>query len=362
VTGSEIHLAENERDRALERLKGEMLDVIAVTEAAYWDLAMARRTLLIQQRLVEQGRKVEQVLDARQAFDAVQAEYSDALATVKQREASLIRAQRLVKLASDRLKRVMNDPDFPLEGEVMLEAVESVEVEALASTLGEAIQTASSQRPEVRAAVLDIDDAKLRARVAENLLLPHLDFLGTVRFQGLDDSAGGTYESLGKDNFGNYLLGLSFEIPIGNRAARADREKALLKKDRSILACRRVLQDVILEVKTALRNVHTTYELIVATRANRLAASENLRALLVEEESSRKLTPEFLNLKFTRQERLARAQAEEVGAVAEYRKALADYYRAVGTGLKVKRIEFRDAKKRKKAPEGPRAEGTRDQG
>jgi outer membrane protein TolC len=247
----------------------------------------------------------------------------------------------------------MNDPEFPLEGEVMLEAVESVDVELLASKLGDAIRTAASQRPEVRAAVLDIDDAKLRARVADNLILPNLDFLGTVQFQGLDDSTGSTYESLGKDNFANYLLGLSFEIPFGNRAARADREKALLDKDRSIIACRRVLQDVVLDVKTALRSVHAAYELIVATRANRLAATENLRALMAEEASNRKLTPEFLNLKFTRQERLARAQLEEVGAVADYHKALADYHRAVGTGLEVKRIEFRDARKRKKGAKGP---------
>jgi len=356
VTGSEIHLAENERDRALERLKSEMLDVIMVTESAYWDLAMARRTLLIQQRLVKQGREVERVLNARQTFDAVRAEYSDALATVKQREASLIRAQRLVKYASDRLKVVMNDPEYPIQSEVMLEAVESVDVSVLASKLGEAIQTAASQRPEVRAAVLDIDDAKLRARVAQNLVMPSLDFLGTVRFQGLDDGAGGSYESLAKDDFADYVLGLSFEIPFGNRRARADRDKALLDQDRSIIACRRVLQDVILEVKTAMRDVHTNYELIVATRANRIAAAENLRALLAEEQSGRKLTPEFLNLKFTRQDRLARAQSDEVGAVAEYKKALAGYHRAVGTGLEVKRIEFREAKKRKKGS------GIRDQG
>jgi HAE1 family hydrophobic/amphiphilic exporter-1 len=341
VNRSDVLLAESARDRAVQRLKAQMLAVIAATEGAYWDLVLAHRTLSIQQRLLDQGRKVKAVLEARQAFDARQAEYSDAIATVSQREASQIRAQRLVKLASDRLKAVMNDPRMPLESEVLLDPADLELPEPLRVRLADALRTAVAERPEVRSALLDIEDARLRERVASNLLLPQLDLSGGVVFHGLDGTAGDSIHSVGSDNFADYLVGLSFAYPLGNRAAVADRERAMLEKDRFMIACRRVVVDVILDVKTALREVQTTYELIEATRANRIAATENLRTLLVEEEENRKLTPEFLNLKFDRQNRLALAQLQEAAALADYRKALADYFRAVGTGLEVNRVEFR---------------------
>ena len=69
-----------------------------------------------------------------------------------------------------------------------------------------------------------------------------------------------------------------------------------------------------------------------ATRDFRIAQSENLRALKLEEERRQSLTPEFLRLKFDRQDRLARAQLEELQAVANYNRARAALRRAVGGG------------------------------
>ena len=58
----------------------------------------------------------------------------------------------------------------------------------------------------------------------------------------------------------------------------------------------------------------------------------------VEEDLLRGLTPEFLNLKFTRQETLARARLDEVQAISDYNKSIASLYRAMGTGLQMKNI------------------------
>jgi outer membrane protein TolC len=99
------------------------------------------------------------------------------------------------------------------------------------------------------------------------------------------------------------------------------------------------VQGVVLDVKTALRDVITDYDLIMATRSLRVAQAENLRTLLVEEETMAGLTPEFLNLKFQRQERLALARTQEVAALANYDKSVASLYRAMGTSLIMKGIE-----------------------
>ena len=90
-------------------------------------------------------------------------------------------------------------------------------------------------------------------------------------------------------------------------------------------------------MKAALREVQTGYELVLATRTSRLAASENLRALLVEKSERSALTPEFLAVEFQRQDRLARAERAEYAALVEYNQALASFYAAMGSALRHQR-------------------------
>ena len=100
------------------------------------------------------------------------------------------------------------------------------------------------------------------------------------------------------------------------------------------------MQEVVLDVKSALRDVISNYQLILASRSFRVAQAENLRALLVEEETLAALTPEFLDLKFTRQETLASARLQEVAALVSFDKSVAQLYRALGVGLTMNRIDF----------------------
>jgi hypothetical protein len=62
--------------------------------------------------------------------------------------------------------------------------------------------------------------------------------------------------------------------------------------------------------------------------------------LAVLERTRASLTPEFLNLKFQRQNGLALAQFEEVAALVDYNIAIAELQRAMGTGLGMNRIEL----------------------
>jgi hypothetical protein len=63
-----------------------------------------------------------------------------------------------------------------------------------------------------------------------------------------------------------------------------------------------------------------------------------LRTLLVTEQNLAALTPEFLQLKFDRQESLALTQFQESQAIANYSKSVAQLFSAMGIGLQVKGI------------------------
>ena len=113
-----------------------------------------------------------------------------------------------------------------------------------------------------------------------------------------------------------------------------------LERLQSVVSYRQAVQDVALNIKTALRQVDTTYRLIQQSRISRLAATDNVRALRVLEQTIQQLDPTFLDLKFRRQEALANAEIDEIRSLVAYNIALANYHAAEGTILDRNGIVF----------------------
>jgi outer membrane protein TolC len=268
------------------------------------------------------------------------AEYSDAVATVERRRADVIRAENALRQRSDSLKALMNDEGLTVGSEALLLPADDAPETPIVFSLLDAVTRAIELRPEIQQSILSIDDASIRQIVAESGRLPLLDMAFRARFHGLDGDTGEAYEQIGDGRFVDFLLSAVFEQPIGNRGPEAEYRASHLARMQATVEYRRVLQAVVLEVKTALRNVTTNYQLIEQTRSSRLAAAENLRTLLVQEQTIQSLTPDFLDLKFRRQESLAQAEAAEVQALTDYNVSLAEYHAATGQALERNGIVF----------------------
>ena len=138
----------------------------------------------------------------------------------------------------------------------------------------------------------------------------------------------------------SYLVGANFSQPIGNRGPEANYRRSRLERSKAVISYRAAIQQVVYLVKDSLRNIDTQYRLIEQTRAYRLAQAENMRALMVDEQTIPSLTPEFLSLKFQRQNDLASAENQEILAMVEYNNAIASLWMNMGTGLQMNRIEL----------------------
>lgn len=340
VNMAQIRLARNADRKTTQALRERLLELVSNTEAAYWRLVLARHNLTVRLWLVEVGVQVREVLAKRREFDTTLAQYADSVAVVEGRKSQVIRARRDVKQAVDALKVLMNDPSLPIGDETTIVPVDTMVDQALNASLREAISTSIQQSPLVARALLDIDDASIRQVVADNGRLPQLNLNAQVQWNGLDATYGNAWDQIGGGDFVDYIVGLSFSQAIGNRYGEATYRRSRLERSQAVIAYRAAVQNAVFSVKESLRNVTTNYELIGQTRAFRLAQAENLRALLVDEQTLAALTPEFLNLKFQRQEGLASAQLQESSALVEYNSAIADLYRSMGTGLSMNRIEL----------------------
>ncbi|MEE9131177.1 MAG: TolC family protein, partial [Phycisphaerales bacterium] len=339
VNTSTIRLAQNAEQRAIHELRTDLLQLVVDVESAYWNLVLAWQDLAIQQWLLEVGVEVRDVLARRRNFDVTPAEESDAVARVEQRKANVIKARRAIRGASDALKVLVNDAQLTVGSEALLLPVDQMVQTPIRYNLRETIITAVGNRPEIPLAALGINDAEIRQHLADNARLPLLNLSAQLAYFGLDREPGDAYDNLFEGNFIDYILGFAFEWPLGNRAAEAEYRKARLQRSAAMISYRRAVQDVVVQVKSSLRDMITNYELIQATRSFRVAQAENLRTFLVQEDL-RGLTPERLNLKFQRQETLAVAQQEEVRSLVQYSKSVARLYRAMGVSLAMNHIEL----------------------
>jgi outer membrane protein TolC len=345
--GEELSTAQIVLAQSLERserlaLRSELMDVALEVEQAYWELDVAWRTLAIQQRLLDGTAADRDLLAPRfeQGFDVTAASLANVDARVQLRRSDLIRARQAVRSASDRLKVLLSDPDLPVAGEAVLVPTTEPAAGVVRFSLLDAVTTAMRRRPELSQALLQVRDAGVRQRVADNSRLPALEIGASIAYSGIDtDNGGGAYEDLSDLDYIDYALSAVFEQPLGARAAGGLLQQRRLERQQAVLAYQDTAQQVVLQVKNALRDLLTNYELIAASRSARRAAAEALRAISAEQEAGVALTPEFIDRKLARQDALAEAQRQEVQAAAAYNTSLAQVYRAIGTLLERDRIE-----------------------
>lgn len=341
VTLAQVRLNKNsERDQVCQ-LKTNLIKTVSDTEKAYWQLVQAQRNLLIVQRLYERGIKTSQQVNAREGLDANPAQIADAKANVASRRGDVIQGQNTFRAASDALKILVNDPDHPIGDETLLVPVDDALDAPITFSLLDVLLAAVRNRSEVQQAILSIDNTSIRQQVADNARLPKLDLRLQTKFSGLEDDYTAAYDQTISGAFIDYLVGLQFEIPLGNRPAEAQYRQRRLERMQATIAYRNTVQNVVLECKRALRSVVTNYRLIEQRRVGRYAAAENLRSLEVEMEINRGMDAQSLDLKLRRQEALSQAEQLEIQALVEYNIALAQLYAAMGTALEHNKIDFK---------------------
>jgi outer membrane protein len=340
VALSQIRLNRNAERDAIAVLKSDVMDTVGSIEQAYWQLWQAERNALIVRALLDRGIVTRDEVRGRRIREATAAQEADAVARVWSRRAALMQAMNQVRQTSDQLKSLINDPNLPVGSEVLLLTTDAPVDAPVQFSLVESVTTGLRQRPEIQQAILSLDNTSLRQTVADNSRLPRLDLRLQARYSGLDDDFGNATEDVADGSFLTWLVGLAFEQPLGNRAGEAEYRKRVLESASAGIAYRNIVQQVVLEVKSALRTMLLNYDLVGAQRVNRFSASERLRAFMVEKDLSAINTVERLNLEFQNQELLAGAEQDEVAALASYNVALARLHVAMGTILERNRIDF----------------------
>jgi outer membrane protein TolC len=334
INTANLQIAKTRQQQAAYGYLADAQELTTEIEKAYLDLAQAEadyRYAVLARDLAKE------LLDGNQRkLDAglvPVTEVNEARTAVASREETMLLSQQRITIARNRLIELINQGETKLSTDF---DATLPEVSPLTVPLSDALETGLRQRPDLQQARLELDARKVALAYADNQLLPRLDLEASLGVNGLSGKSdmGSPYDGGWQDAFANdgesWYAGLRFSMPLQNRVAKAQYRDAEAQDQQALFRLRRAE----IAAEAAIRAAHKTLRLglerlEVARRTSALAQTT------LDQETRRLqegLSDTFRLLII--QNSLVTAKVSEVAALADYHRAWANLYQAMGTNLK----------------------------
>lgn len=358
-------------DQSLQNFRRQVMDTVQLVEDDYWNLIATEEQREVAKKSLETAKAL---LDQTQTQFEVgvvsKVEVIESEAGVADREFNLIVAENRYQAAQDQLiNRILGTglrPDTTIEIEPTDNPKDYITYEIDPKR---ATERAFETRPELEIRRDEIERQKLEVKFAKNERLPKLDAQVTYSERGLSGHPNPnskcsfmTGAALAaclaapdprpdQGNWGNsmndfitndaadsYSARALFSIPLPNTVGRSRVSQRELELRRAVTNLRREEQNVILEVRNAVRNLDSSQEGIEAAHRASAAAAEQLRAERIRLEYGESTPFDVLQ----REEDFVQAESREINAFQTYRASVTGLNRAQGTILESNNIAIDD--------------------
>ncbi|MCX6925042.1 MAG: TolC family protein [Verrucomicrobia bacterium] len=313
-------------------LKQAIMTLVTTVEQAYYDLIYARENVTVQEKAVELAMQL--VVENRKRVEVgslAPLDQKQAEAQAETSRAALIAARSSLVMQENTMKQLISDN---------YAAMEPVDLQPTAP-LSASVQVFDRQiswsrglteRPDLLQAKLDIERQGITLKYNFNQLFPQLDLVGSY-----GQGAGG----VGIDQFSQaldqmqrgsrpfYSYGAQMTFPVGNTGARATYKRSKLSMEQYVLAIKKLEQTIMITIDNDITQAKSSYQQVAATRAAREYAAEALSAEQKKLENGKSTTYTVLQM----QRDLTTARGNEIQALANYNKALAQLSLDEGTAL-----------------------------
>lgn len=204
-----------------------------------------------------------------------------AAGAVAQRRAAVKRAEIGVKNQEAVIWSLTNAPDLANRKKIEILPANAPECRPLPLTVTGSVAEALDRRPEVGIVFEKIRSAQTRLGIAEHELLPSLNLVMETYVRGLegDYDVGRSLSRQFDSGAPSYSIGLSFLMPYGNAAAKANLQRRQLEMSQLAHELNATLKRVTVEVENALRDIEATLVTLEADRESMEATIAELEYL-----------------------------------------------------------------------------------
>jgi outer membrane protein len=356
VNGRYIRIARNNRGVSQDVFKQQVINTVSAVIRLYWDLVSLTEDVRVRTEAVASANRLLE--DTRQSLaegTAAPIDVTRTQAEVSKRQRDLDVARTLARLQNqilkDYLTRTAIDPAVAAIEIVPVDRPEFIEDEKLPA-LGDLVATGLRLRPDLAQAHLQLENTEISLKGSRSAVLPQLNLVASAQNNsligdpnpfvlGLPGAAGpvpnpfflGSFgdgmRQVFHRNFPNYGAGLSLNIPLTNKSARADVARDQLQLRQQQIRLRELEKQAQLEITNGLIAVQQARDTYHAAQQERVFEEENVQA--ETERFTVGASTSYLVIQYQRD--LTAARSAEISALGSYVEAKAALQRAIGTIL-----------------------------
>jgi outer membrane protein TolC len=305
---------------------------------AYWELFRSRASLLQKRKLLTRATVILERLEGRRGVDVLERQVLRARSAVASRRSEIARAAASVRNSESRLRLLVNDPTLLTGTPVELIPADQPLCDNMVYSTPETVTVGLMTRPDIAEAIREIRAQSVRLGVSKQEMLPRLDLILSSYLAGLQDDGDiwGAKRQWFQEGEPGYSIGLSFEYPLGNRAAKALVEQQQFRLRKAMFEFRNTVESGITEVELAVREARTShtemlsrFQAMRAAEAESIYLSERWQQLPGDDRTTAELLEDLLDA----QERVATEEFAFETARMNYMLALIEIKRSTGTLL-----------------------------
>jgi outer membrane protein TolC len=367
-----LTIAKNNKKISDIAFKDQVTATITQIKNIYWDLVNAyeqarvnEQSLAFAQQSFDNAKKQLQ-LESVPAMDVMRAE-----AEVSKRDQDLTVARTSLQLQEllikNALTKSLDDPVLEAVPVVPVDRFESAETQTATQAVQDLITEALRDRPELNESDVDLVNRQISGKAARNALLPSLALVGFYGGSGLagplnpiynlptpnSSNVPTDYSGALQNAFNNsspdYYIGLSLNIPLRNRVAKADQYRSELEYRQAELRREQLKKQIRIEVRNAQYALEQTGARVGSARKARDLAQRTFE--ITQKEQTLGAGSTFQTM--TAQRDLSIAELDMVTAMTTYEKAKVELDRATGSTLEHNGIRVQDAENGTIATQSP---------
>ncbi|HTK95960.1 MAG TPA: TolC family protein, partial [Terriglobales bacterium] len=375
-----IRIAKNNREISDISFRQQVDTTVSQIANIYWDLVNAYEDVKVKERSLSLANKT--LSDNKKQVEIgtlAPIEITRAESEVGTRQQDLIVSQTNLELQQllmkNAISRNLTDPTLAAAPVIPTDTMAMAEQEPVVP-VQDLIGDAMGHRPELAQARIDLVNRDITNKSARNALLPVVDLNAWYGASGLGgqqnvaatclnvaadpsgcdaaDAAAGrflpagsiqrtgfpqSFNKLFDNNFPDYGVSLSIQIPIRNRSAQADQVRSELEYRQAQMRLQQLQNQVTIEVRNAQYALQQNRARVEAAQKARDLAQESLNA----EQKKYALGASTNTLVLQAQRDLTQAESNVVSAMSAYEKSRVELDRVTGLTLDHNNISLGDS-------------------
>jgi outer membrane protein len=329
-----VRLAKADRGIADWQYRQAVIDTVTGVIFTYNNVAQARDNLRIARLSRELAGRLLAQNESRNRIGALSdADVIQARASAASRDEAILLAEQSARDRENELRQLIGETAFMLSGpELELENLPPAT--PVTVDVASDLKRAFDLRPDYQAARLGVTRRRVSSTLAQNQLLPRVDFVGSYGYSGMDRDFATARRQVRNEDVRAYSAGVVMSLPLTFAEGRGRARAAKLGLRQSEADLARLESDIAIDVTAAAGQLETTRRRV---ETNRVALDLARQSLSAEEKKISAGTGSTF-LVINAQTILIQVERNYSGALADERRAHAAYARELGTTLLARNI------------------------